>query len=403
MDLNDYAEYFADYCIKAGALCNLLYFKGDGMITNVLDYLEQSAYQYGSEIAFSDDREFIRYYQLRGNARSIGSYIAKNFSAVKQPIAVLMRKSIHSVAGFFGIAYSGNFYCPIDEEMPMERMKKILDILKPKLILTDQENLEKAESFGIPVISYGEAIKEEDNVQELDRIKASMLDIDPLYVLFTSGSTGFPKGVLISHRAVIDSTEWIGSTLGITDHDVIGNQSPFYFDNSTFDIYTGIKNGCTIHIIPKELFGFPIKLLNYINTKKITTICWVPSALCLVANVRALTSWKPKDLKNVFFCGEVMPNKQLNMWREALPDAAFVNLYGMTEITMNCSYYVVDRDFKNDEPLPIGRPCKNMEILLLNENSQPVEDNEIGEICVRGCGLSYGYYGNPQQTENSSL
>lgn len=403
MDLNEYAEYFADYCIKAGALCHLMYFKGDRMITNVLDYLEQSAYQYGSEIAFSDDREFIRYYQLRSNARNIGSYIAKNFSAVKQPIAVLMKKSVHSVIGFFGIVYSGNFYCPIDEDMPMERMKKILDILRPKLILADQENIEMAKAFGIPVISYVEAIKEEDNVRELDRIKASMLDTDPLYVLFTSGSTGFPKGVLISHRAIIDSTEWIGSTLHITERDVIGNQSPFYFDNSTFDIYTGIKHGCTIHIIPKELFSFPIQLLNYINAKKITTICWVPSALCLVANVRALATWESRNLKNVFFCGEVMPSKQLNMWRQALPDAVFVNLYGMTEITMSCSYYVVDRDFKDDESLPIGRTCKNMEILVLNENNQLVEGNETGEICVRGCGLSYGYYGNSEQTEKAFI
>lgn len=403
MDMDEYAAYFADYCMDARTLYRLLHFEEDGMITNVLDYLEQSAYQYGSKTAFSDEQEFIRYYQLREYARSIGSYIVKHFGIAKQPVAVLMRKSVHSVTAFFGVVYSGNFYCPIDEAMPMERMRKIMDTLNPKLIIADEENLETAENFGIPVVSYEKAIEEDDNVRELERVKAAMLETDPLYVLFTSGSTGFPKGVLISHRAIIDSAEWIGSTLGITHRDVLGNQSPFYFDNSTFDIYTGIRNGCTVHIIPKELFGFPVQLLDYINAKRITTICWVPSALCLVANVRALSSWKSERLKNVFFCGEVMPNKQLNMWRAALPDATFINLYGMTEITMNCSYYIVDREFENDAPLPIGKPCRNMEILVLNEDNKPIVGDELGEICVRGCGLAYGYYNNSEQTEKAFI
>lgn len=401
MNIDEYVDYFADYCQNARTLNGLLRFEEDGMITNVVDYLEQSAYQYANKVAFSDERGFIRYYLLREHARSIGSYIVKHFSVVKQPIAVLMRKSGHSVAAFFGVVYSGNFYCPIDEAMPEERMRKIMDTLKPKLIIADEDNMKQAEAFGLPIVSYLEAIEEEDNVRALDRVKASMLDTDPLYVLFTSGSTGFPKGVLVSHRAIIDSAEWISSTLGITDRDILGNQSPFYFDNSTFDIYTGIKNGCVVQIIPKELFSSPVQLLQYLNTKKITTICWVPSALCLVANVRALASWKSDDLKNVFFCGEVMPNKQLNMWREALPGATFVNLYGMTEITMNCSYYVVDREFADDETLPIGKTCKNMEIILLNKNNESVFGDEIGEICVRGCGLAYGYYNNPEQTEQA--
>lgn len=401
MNMDEYAEYYADYCINAQTLNRLVRFEEDGMITNVLDYLEQSAYQYANKVAFVDERGFIRYYQLREYARSIGSYIAKHHTRIRQPVAILMRKSGHSVAAFFGVVYSGNFYCPIDETMPEERIRKILDTLKPGLIIADEENMERAEVFGIPVVSYMEAIEEEDNVRVLDAIKASMLETDPLYVLFTSGSTGFPKGVLVSHRAVIDSAEWISSTLGITDRDILGNQSPFYFDNSTFDIYTGIKNGCVVHIIPKELFSSPVQLLQYLVTKKITTICWVPSALCLVANVRALASWKSDDLKNVFFCGEVMPNKQLNMWRAALPDAVFVNLYGMTEITMNCSYYVVDREFENDEPLPIGKSCRNMEVIVLNDSDKLVEGDGIGEICVRGCGLAYGYYNNPEQTRKA--
>lgn len=176
----------------------------------------------------------------------------------------------------------------------------------------------------------------------------------------------FLRGVSICHRSVIDYTDWVTETFNITQKDTFGNQAPFYFDNSILDIYSCMKTGATLNIIPKKLFFQPVPLLEYIKYNKINTIFWVPSALIVVSKLKAFRNVDLSDtLKRVLFCGEVMPNKQLNIWRKFLPNVTYANLYGPTEITDACTYYIVDREFSDDEPLPIGIPMSNTDILVL--------------------------------------
>ena len=206
----------------------------------------------------------------------------------------------------------------------------------------------------------------------------------------------------INHRSVIDYIDWVTETFEITQQDSFGNQAPFYFDNSILDIYSTIKTGATTYIIPKNLFAQPVPLLEYLLEKKINTIFWVPSALIVVAKLKAFRNVDlSSTLKRVLFCGEVMPNKQLNTWRKFLPDVLYANLYGPTEITDACTCYIVDREFADDEPLPIGIPMANTDILVLNDRNEPVSGDEIGELCVRGTSLSMGYYNNPDKTREA--
>ena len=157
-------------------------------------------------------------------------------------------------------------------------------------------------------------------------------------MLFTSGSTGVPKGVSICHRSVIDYIDWVTETFNITQKDTFGNQAPFYFDNSILDIYSCMKMGATLNIIPKKLFFQPVPLLEYIKYNKINTIFWVPSALIVVSKLKAFRNVDLSDtLKRVLFCGEVMPNKQLNIWRKFLPNVTYANLYG-TNRNNRCMY-----------------------------------------------------------------
>ena len=153
-----------------------------------------------------------------------------------------------------------------------------------------------------------------------------------------------------------------------------------------------------MHIIPKMMFSFPALLFQHMDEMKINTVNWSTSALRIIASLKALDQVKPKYVERFFFSGEVMPNKVLNYFRKYFPDASFVNLYGPTEITFNCTYYVVNRLFKDDEPLPIGHPFPTTEILILDENGSPVDPGEIGEICVGGSSLALGYYNNPEAT-----
>lgn len=367
------------------------------MYKNVIDYLINSAGKYPSKIAFEDTHKSITFQELKETAQSIASKIIDKFGEVKnQPIAVYMEKSVDMLCAFMGIAYSGNFYSPIDIKSPQSRAENIVSTLEPIALIAKKDRIPSFNGY-YELISYEEALGTKCYAN-LENHRRKVLDTDPLYVLFTSGSTGNPKGVTISHRGVMDYTEWLYETFEFDSNTVFGNQAPFYFDNSILDIYSTLRNGSTMVIIPEHLFTFPVKVLEFINEKKINTIFWVPSALIGVANAQALDKVPLEYIQKILFCGEVMPNKQLNEWRKHYPDTLYANLYGPTEITDVCAYYIVNRSFRDDEPLPIGKPCENTEILVLNDKNELVEEGESGELCVRGCGVSMGYYRNEEKT-----
>lgn len=159
--------------------------------------------------------------------------------------------------------------------------------------------------------------------------------------------------------------------------------------------------GSTLVIIPEQNFMFPAMLVDFLNEYKITFVFWVPFVLVNVANFDIFASKKPLYLKDVFFAGEVMPNKHLNYWRKHLPHCRYANLYGPTEITVDCTYYLVDRTFEDNEPLPIGIPCRNSDILILTDDNRIAAVEEQGELCVRGTSLALGYYNDWEKTQKA--
>lgn len=371
------------------------------MVKNILQMLEGTNQVFPEKTAFSDSDGYVKYKDVVAYAKAIGTCIS-TIGKKNKAVAIILDKSKETLVSFMGAVYSGNFYVPIDTKMPDERIKKILDIVEPCAILADEKNYERSQviSESAEVILYNDAIRTNPDEETLMAIRKKSIDTDPVYALFTSGSTGIPKGVVCCHRSVIDYADWLIDTFGFNAETVFGNQTQFYFSMSVLDIYATIRSGAELHIIPQNLFTFPVKLLERMNEYRVNSVYWVPTALCTVANLRALDRVQMPYLKKILFAGEPMPVKQLNIWRRHLPDALYANLFGPTEITDIGIYYIVNRDFSDDESLPIGTVCDNVDVLILNEYGEEVNDGEKGELCIRGSFLALGYYNNPEKTND---
>ena len=363
------------------------------MQINVTQYLDKTVKLYPDKTAVDDMQQVLTFKQLQSQALRIAECIAE-YRLQNHPIPVFMQKGCDMVMSFAAINYSGNFYIPIDTKSPDSRIKSIFDSLQSKIILTNSANYEKLKSLYEGEIICTDGVGEGNFLPSV----ANILDTDPVYSIFTSGSTGNPKGVVIAHRGVIDYIDWAIQTFDIDENTVIANQAPFYFDNSTLDIYLMLATGATLIVVPDEYYVFPAKLLDLLNQKKVTFVFWVPFVLINIANYGLLEQKKPEYLRKILFAGEVMPNRHLNYWRKYLPDCLYANLYGPTEITVDCTFYVVDREFTDDEPLPIGKPCRNSGVLILTADDRLAETNEQGELCVRGSSLALGYYNDPEKT-----
>lgn len=368
-------------------------------MVNILEYLENTVRVCPDKTAFFDEERALSFRQLFDQARGIGSWLSRE-GFYGKPVVVFLKRSPRVVAAFLGAIYGGCYYVPLDEEMPRHRIDLILKTLEPGLLLCDEGTRYLAEglSWEGRLCCYEDAAFGIIDEAALQGIRARQLDIDPIYIVFTSGSTGIPKGVVGCHRAVIDYIENLCPVLKFDEDTVFGNQTPLYFDACLKEILPTLKYGASTCLIPKQMFLFPVQLVEFLNARKINTLCWVVSALTMISSLRTFERVKPQHLRLVAFASEVFPIRQLNLWRRAVPEARFVNLYGPTEATGICCYYEVDREFSESETLPAGRPFPNTGILLLDEKGQEPAPGEQGEICIRGTRLTLGYYADPERT-----
>lgn len=375
------------------------------MRTTVLSYLEESAKTYSDKTAFFDDKTEITFSGLRDQAVNLGWYIKERLNGKRNPILVYLPKEVCSIVAFMGILYSGNFYTPTDIRFPAEKVLSVMDALHPAAVVVNSKTKGKFLSFvgerNVEVIDIEMVPK--DARTDSEELTSAILDVDPVYVFFTSGSTGVPKGVIINNHNVIDYIDWAVSALPISNRTVMGNQSPFYFDISTQDIYATLKMGATLGIIPPKFFAFPAKAMQFIKERHINFLYWVPSAFVNVANFDILSSIELDEVELIMFGGEVMPVKQLNYWKRHLPNLKTVaNVYGPTEATVNCTYYIVDREFADSETLPLGKACENTGLLVLDEDGKSIEPKQVGvqgELCIYGSSLSAGYWDDLEKTD----
>lgn len=370
------------------------------MQLTLLEYLQQSAARVPNKTAFADENERLSFATLLSGAQSIGTAIAHLTSATNRPCVILSERCAATIMGFQGILMSGNYYVPLDSKMPMTRLRQIIAEVSPPLVLCREAEAALARQAAPEacILTLEDARAHPADLTLLQQRQGQVLDIDPAYMIFTSGSTGAPKGIVVAHRSVIDFCDWMADFCGITEDDIMGNQAPFYFDLSVKDIYMTLKLGASCEIVPQKHYVFPLLLLQYLEEKQVTTLLWATSAFHLVANSGALLKCAPASLRLAALGGEAMQAKQVNLWKAALPQLTIINLYGPTEVTVDCTGYVLDRTFVDGETIPIGTACRNKQILLLDETLMPVPDGTAGEICVRGTGLARGYFRDAEKT-----
>lgn len=374
------------------------------MVTSILSYLDDKAALFPNKIAIADDKRSLTFKEWQTEAESIGTRIAFDTNGImRRAVLVFVDRKIETLVGFMGVVESGNFYVPIDCRMPFERVRLIASVCNAVAAITisEKDNL-ILDQIGFEGLryNYAEVILQPKDDKILADIRGKIIDLDPVYCIFTSGSTGVPKGVVISHRGMMDFADFLVERFKLTEEDVLANQAPFYFDCSVKDIGICLRAGATLNIIPRKCFSFPKLLIGFLNDRKVTCLFWATSAVILVANMGILDEQKPLYLKHVSFGGEAMPAKQLNAWRNNLPEVQYINVYGPTEVTVDCTYYIVDRIFYDGEIIPIGNNIPNKQVLLLDEDGREIPKGEVGEICVRGTGVAMGYYNNHEKTNS---
>lgn len=367
---------------------------------NILEYFEATTKRFPEKIGFTDSERKASFTETMQHAKAIGS--ALSLYGNRKPVAILIDKSVNCIDAMLGVLYAGDFYIVVDVHSPLDRIENILSVLDDPLIVTDEQSEHIAKDLEVEYFLYEKLAATEENPAALDDVRARMCDMDTAYILFTSGSTGMPKGTVISHRALISYINWVTEEFAFDEHTSFGSQTPLYFSMSVTDFYSTVKCGCTYNIIPKKYFSFPLNLIAFLNDHKVNTIYWVPTAISILSNWKAFDAAKPEYLEKVLFAGEVMPTKQLNYWIHTLdPKIVYANLFGPTETTDICTFYVVDREFADDESLPIGRACDNCDVFIVKEDGQSAEDGEEGELFVRSTFMADGYYKSPEKTKEA--
>lgn len=373
------------------------------MKINLIELFEETVKCYPQKVAVIDKDREITFSALHQQSLRLASRLISMGIAQNKPVGVFLDKSIESVYANLGILYAGDFYMNLDIKTPAERIRNIIQLVEPAAIISTTRQIKPIEGI-IPSTTQVILLDEADETADVDatailRRLSTIIDTDPSCIINTSGSTGTPKGVVLNHKSFFDFIEWAIDTFHFGDNLVMGSLSPIVFDIYSFELCMLMAKASTLVVLPAHLAAFPAKILEVLEQHKVNFLFWVPTIMVNIANMDLLSAFKLESLKTVWFAGEVFPTKQYNYWHHHLPQTTFANLYGPIEITLDCTYYIINKEIPDEEPLPIGYPCRNTDILVLDDEDRLVKEANVeGELCVRGTSLAMGYYNNPEKT-----
>ncbi|GLZ48779.1 hypothetical protein Acsp06_49640 [Actinomycetospora sp. NBRC 106375] len=378
--------------------------------THLQDLLASSAERHADRTAIVGADETMTYAELDGAVNRIAHVLLAHGLRPGGRVGVLAEKAPWTIAALIGTLRAAGAYVPIDPAGPASRVARIVAAAEPEIVLVDagsrpllDEVLAELPPDAAPVIG---ALDTQDGVAftRADLFGASadapgVAPVDLAHLLFTSGSTGVPKGVMITHDTVLAFVDWAVRHYGTKPGDRVSGHPPLHFDLSTFDIYGTLSAGAELHLVPASLGVDPRATAGFIRDRALTQWFSVPSVLTYLARFEAVAQDDFPALERLLWCGEVLPTPVLAHWMRRLPHVRFSNLYGPTEATIASSFYDVP-EVPADEtvPVPIGRACDGEELRVLDETMAPVPPGEIGDLWIGGAGLSPGYWRDPEKT-----
>ncbi len=366
------------------------------MIKLVQEYFSESARKYPDSVAVFFVEEFT-YRQIEIWSNKLAHELLRRGVKRGDRVAFCLRKSQTSIITILGILKAGAVYVPVSSEAPAMRKQQILDSAKPNLIVVNRGTRDHfANWYGGQLLEPYDETGKFRLMGFVDKLSPELPEIDnatddAAYILYTSGSTGVPKGVVIAHSNIINATDWAVEEFGITNNDRMSQHPPLHFDLSTFDLYCAFKVGATLFLIDEQLSLFPGALLQFIENNELTIWNSVPSVMVYLSNADVVKAGRMPSVRKIFFNGEGFPARFLAEWMKTFPEKEFINMYGPTETTVQCTFYRVPEPPKDLTKLvPIGKACHGVEVFDVD-----------GELYVGGKGVGKGYWNNPEKTAAS--
>jgi amino acid adenylation domain-containing protein len=404
------------------------------MIYLLHHYLEQSAARYPQKTAIQSGSQTITYQSLWEKSNRLANQLVDIAFTPRYPVGIFLPKSIEAVISMFAILKAGGIYIPLDSYYsPLSRIKRIIQLSEMDYIITHSglwDDLVSAFSGdevdiikGMKVILIDDLLADDirqntgreipGNIKN-NQVKLypyghslpglllneqTITDDDLAYILYTSGSTGVPKGVMLSHRNALTFVNWSLSYFKPCETDVFSNIAPLHFDLSVFDIFVSLACGGSLQLLPPSINSNPRAIVSWIRDSRITYFYSVPSLWVSILNYADLKQDDLPTISHILFAGEIFPPRQLKILMGLITHADYYNLYGPTETNVCTCYHVKDKDEITDIPVPIGSVCSNTEVIVIKDDDTEASLNEEGELLVKGSIVSKGYYKNPRRTK----
>ncbi|MDP8959989.1 MAG: amino acid adenylation domain-containing protein, partial [Actinomycetota bacterium] len=385
--------------------------------------LEASAQRHPEALAVADGSRTISYGELDRRANQVARLLAELGVERGDRVGIYLEKSLEAMLGIYGTLKAGASYVPLDPHAPVARAAYIAGNCQMRALLSSRQQADAWQEVADGAPSLGGVVMLDGHEEEVGEAPSGVklfdrraleamaegpaavrsIDADLAYILYTSGSTGEPKGVMLSHRNGLAFVEWAAQEFAVGAEDRLSSFAPLHFDLSTFDLFAAALAGASVHLVPRQASMFPMQVRQFLEGNQISVVYVVPTVLTMLVQRAKLEVGDLPALRAVLFAGEVFPTKYLSRLMMLLPHVEFANLYGPTETNVCTFYRVPEPPPEEDPPISIGRAIDNVDTFVVTDQGTRGQPGEAGELYVRGSTVMHGYWGDPQRTARSRV